>query len=793
MAIINQSNILNLQPGITAPVVVHMSEGDSGTKLSFKLIDGARAWTDPGNVVAAVHGRRQDGTQFGPYACTISGDVVSFQTDAAIAAVAGSGIAQIVLTDSDQNTAGTANFAIMVERATFPMGVTYTNDKSVYEAILAYVQTIPAAVTEDYNTKIAQEATEREEADAALLTSTTLLRTQLTNEIENRITQDDVLSARMDEFTQLPTGSLSTAADAELVDIRIMADGDTASTAGDAVRNQFTKANAEIAILEDTVYKEEKTYTNTWKVTTSADGYFGAFFESRTFVKSITPEFSETTGSGTVTIYKTSGAVAADKAVTEVETFTFTIGDTITLNRFFDVDEIIMIHGNENAVLRSTTPAYATIDARICRIYNATRVQQTLPDSRFAGTFEIMEPVDLSDVSKTVLFKEQDIALEDQETARDNISAASTDDIVPLTELMDQVYAYPTTYTNTATTKSSAAGYFGFWFEETTYVESVLPTFSAEVGEGTAYVYRAYTNIAQNVYVNLVETITFTIGQPVVLNRYLGPKDIIIIHGNTDSVLKFVNNVNVPLPVRIGRIASQDATARVSSELASSRFAGVFTIREAKPEHMLGKTLMAVGDSLVYGHTLGPARAWPALVGADLGMEVDNRGTNGARMANYQYNSKDNSVYQKVCVSTSEFYISTEDLQAAEVIIIYAGTNDCNHSIAIGDVDSTDPLEFCGAINLICKELQTRAPQSKIAFITPYKRAGIEAQCQQYIDAILAVCDKYSIPVFDNGKNGGICWSNAAITGAMALDTFHLNDAGMKYVSTKYESFIQSL
>ena len=128
MAIINQSNILNLQPGITAPVVVHMSEGDSGTKLSFKLIDGARAWTDPGNVVAAVHGRRQDGTQFGPYACTISGDVVSFQTDAAIAAVAGSGIAQIVLTDSNGNTAGTANFAIMVERATFPLGVTYTND-----------------------------------------------------------------------------------------------------------------------------------------------------------------------------------------------------------------------------------------------------------------------------------------------------------------------------------------------------------------------------------------------------------------------------------------------------------------------------------------------------------------------------------------------------------------------------------------------------------------------------------------------------------------------------------------
>ena len=250
MAIINQSNILNLQPGITAPVVVHMSEGDSGTKLSFKLIDGARAWTDPGNVVAAVHGRRQDGTQFGPYTCSVIGDVVSFETDAAIAAKAGSGIAQIVLTDSDQNTAGTANFAIMVERATFPTGVTYNNDVSVYEAILACAQSMPAQVSEDFTEKLGIEADARAEADAVLTADVSSLESGLSGEIGNRLQQEALLSARMDSFARLPDGSLSTAADAELADVRVMYDGSTASTAGDAVRQQFSDLKSELRTYE---------------------------------------------------------------------------------------------------------------------------------------------------------------------------------------------------------------------------------------------------------------------------------------------------------------------------------------------------------------------------------------------------------------------------------------------------------------------------------------------------------------------------------------------------------------
>lgn len=219
MAILNQKRILNLIPKVSAPVTIHVSQGDVGTEIEFTLVKGDEVFVNPGNVTASVHGVREDGANFGAFTCTLSGSKVTFPLHSEMTAVKGSAIAEVVLVDNVGNKVGSANFGILVEESVFPLGVTYDNDVSVYESILNYVQSSAAQLTNDYTSKI------------------NAVQSRLNNEISARTSEDALINTRIDEIIA-PSGEAPSAA--EVTDARVGVDNVTYPALGDAIRTQIT-------------------------------------------------------------------------------------------------------------------------------------------------------------------------------------------------------------------------------------------------------------------------------------------------------------------------------------------------------------------------------------------------------------------------------------------------------------------------------------------------------------------------------------------------------------------------
>lgn len=201
MAISIQRNTLNIQPGVQAPTVVHLSTADYGNIIEFYLYDGSAVF-DPDGCVVSVHGVRRDGAGFGPYpvATEENSNHVTFPVRSEMTSVSGPVVAELTIA-KDSAVVGTANFGMIIEEAAFPNGPTYENSVSVYQQILNYVQS-----------SVSAEASARQTADSALQT-----------QIDNIIA---------------PSGEAPSAAEVE--NARIGADGTTYTTLGNAIRGQVT-------------------------------------------------------------------------------------------------------------------------------------------------------------------------------------------------------------------------------------------------------------------------------------------------------------------------------------------------------------------------------------------------------------------------------------------------------------------------------------------------------------------------------------------------------------------------
>lgn len=104
---------LDIVPGGVSPVI-HVSQGDTNTRIAFELTARTGSYLIQGGSVATVEGKRSDGTAVVAVA-NINGNRIYITLTEEMTKTAGRGRYEVVLTKSGK-TLGTANFILMVEK-----------------------------------------------------------------------------------------------------------------------------------------------------------------------------------------------------------------------------------------------------------------------------------------------------------------------------------------------------------------------------------------------------------------------------------------------------------------------------------------------------------------------------------------------------------------------------------------------------------------------------------------------------------------------------------------------------
>ncbi len=174
-------------------------------------------------------------------------------------------------------------------------------------------------------------------------------------------------------------------------------------------------------------------------------------------------------------------------------------------------------------------------------------------------------------------------------------------------------------------------------------------------------------------------------------------------------------------------------------------------------------TICCFGDSTTWGDNGcgagGPAISWTAHLGALLGgATVENFGVKGSRLAIKA--DRDDSFVERLGGVEA----------GADVYLLFGGVNDFSRNVPLGQMGSTDPHEFYGALDVLVRGLVAKSPEARLVVMTPCKTSGIAAKDipgsfeenhlgltqLPYVEAVREVADRYSVPVIDLYASSGI-------------------------------------
>lgn len=142
--------------------------------------------------------------------------------------------------------------------------------------------------------------------------------------------------------------------------------------------------------------------------------------------------------------------------------------------------------------------------------------------------------------------------------------------------------------------------------------------------------------------------------------------------------------------------------------------------------------------------------------------------------------------------TTADVYNKINNVNdTADVISVMCGVNDQTYSIPLGQFGDSVAGTTYGNLDRMCSLLKQKYPTKTIFFITPHFQTnyvhsgGITSY--EISKAIKEVCEKHSIPVYDNYVWSGICSSNLSY---FTTDRCHWNDKAHEMVGKNVAKWV---
>ena len=195
-----------------------------------------------------------------------------------------------------------------------------------------------------------------------------------------------------------------------------------------------------------------------------------------------------------------------------------------------------------------------------------------------------------------------------------------------------------------------------------------------------------------------------------------------------------------------------------------------------------GKKAVMIGDSLTQMHY------WEEQFAQYFGMEYEVEAQSGGNM-----------------VAIANF---VDKIAAADVMTVWAGTNDWYNGIPLGTLLSDNNNTYYGAVKHVCERVSQYLPKCKLLLITPLQRSttntdtwavdgrgfrinsDTEKTLEDYANAVIETAKIYGIEVLDMFHHGGV---NSKNISSWTSDGLHPNRAQFEELSWKIIRKVESM